>query len=406
MSSISTMLDMYEEKTEYSVNTDTVIKDTSVSESGYEKETPYGNIYIIEKAFDINHLHGKYPLECLLNYKPEALLKTCGINSPSVSLEDILFLDTETTGLSHGVSTYVFLTGMGYFKDNYFILKQYFMRGIGDELPLLYDLKDFMKEFKCLVTFNGKAFDMNILKSRFLVNRITDFKLFDNHVDLLYPTRMIWREVYENCRLSTMEKRVLGLFRQDDIPGEMIPGEYYKYINYGNTDNIKKIINHNELDILSMVTLMYIVNRYLEKPTTAPENIKEVFNLGRMFKKKKYYRKAVLCFSKCLNSSSFSINYNSLLELSLIYKKAFDYKNAVRIWEIMINDVKRPSLFPFLELAKYYEHKHKNCSLALNYVDKAIKTEHMKFTPSCAVIEELQKRRDRLILKLCRKEAV
>jgi uncharacterized protein YprB with RNaseH-like and TPR domain len=108
MSSISTMLDMYEEKTEYSVNTDTVIKDTSVSESGYEKETPYGNIYIIEKTFDINHLHGKYPLECLLNYKPEALLKTCGINSPSVSLEDILFLDTETTGLSHGVSTYVF----------------------------------------------------------------------------------------------------------------------------------------------------------------------------------------------------------------------------------------------------------------------------------------------------------
>ena len=82
-----------------------------------------------------------------------------------------LFFDTETTGLSGGSGTYIFLAGFGYFEDNFFIIKQFFLPDLPAESEMLKSIHELLSRFNNLVTFNGKSYDWPLLKDRFIINR-------------------------------------------------------------------------------------------------------------------------------------------------------------------------------------------------------------------------------------------
>ncbi|NTV91182.1 MAG: ribonuclease H-like domain-containing protein, partial [Clostridiales bacterium] len=250
-----------------------------------------GDIFVLENRYPISYLYGGSRLGDALDINPKYLEWMNGkIESGKRSRTGtaraegtkgkeqaagsdvfpgagrLLFLDTETTGLSGGAGTVAFLTGVGFFRGDEFVVRQYFMRDYDEEPAMLNELNQLLSSFDGLVTFNGRSFDWNLLYGRFIQNRIKPSVKEPVNLDLLFPARRIWSLKLESCRLSSLEENILSEYRSDDIPGALIPAVYFKYLEDGDVSEIKRVIRHNGLDVLSMVALMIKIAGMLENP--------------------------------------------------------------------------------------------------------------------------------------------
>ena len=133
----------------------------------------YGEHLVIEKIYDRNYSHAGVILSKIFDIPPEALtIMSKNSKFTNFDFSKALFIDTETTGLAGGSGTYAFLVGVGYFDGSSFTLKQYFMKDFNEETAMLYSLQKLFKDFGFIVSFNGKAYDVPLLATRFLINRM------------------------------------------------------------------------------------------------------------------------------------------------------------------------------------------------------------------------------------------
>lgn len=355
-----------------------------------------GSCFVIENYYPLTYLHGGYSLGDALGISMLSLKRVFSELTHDINIHNVLFLDTETTGLSGGTGTVAFLVGTGFFKNDAFVLRQYFMRDYNEEPALLRALNELLASYKGLVTFNGKAFDWNLLQARFTFNRFRPSLKNPVHIDLLFPSRRIWKLKLESCRLASLEENILGEHRIDDIPGAMIPGIYFKYLDDRDAAEIKTVIKHNELDILSMVSLMTRISCILENPIAETDGGHELFGAGRIFENSGEYDVVVGCFEACMKSGSFQVKEAAAKRLSDIYKRSRNYGKAVKHWESMLSNSGTSSIFSMIELAKYYEHKEKNLFKALELVEKAIQISSKLGYRNNIYYPELKKRLDRL----------
>ena len=186
-----------------------------------------------------------------------------------LDLQKTLFLDTETTGLTGGTGTFVFMVGLGFFCEGGFLVRQLFMRDYSEERACLSLLNEFLESFQFLVTFNGRHYDIPLLETRFILSRMNSRIREMPNFDLLFPSRKIWKGAYENCRLVTLESKLLGMGRQDDVPSEWIPHFYFEYVQTGDATKIHRVFYHNQMDILSMVALMGRIHLVYHDPQAA-----------------------------------------------------------------------------------------------------------------------------------------
>ena len=156
-------------------------------------------------------------------------------------------------------------TGIGYIREDCFILRQYFMRDYHEEAALLHELRSVLEQAQSVVTYNGKSFDIPLLSTRFTANRFRAKINSLEHLDLLHISRLFWKGTYENCRLGTIEKQVLGEIRTDDIPGERIPLEYFRYLDTRDASVMTQVIRHNLLDILTLSALLVHFSKKVER---------------------------------------------------------------------------------------------------------------------------------------------
>jgi len=180
------------------------------------------------------------------------------------NLSDILFIDTETTGLSGGAGTYIFLCSLGYFNNDNFIIEQYFMEDYEHENFMLNNIKNKLNSAQVFVSFNGKSFDIPLLQSRFICNRIK-VNLEIPHIDLLYTSRSLWKRQLPNCQLNTVEQHILGIHRKNDVKSNDIPQIYFNYIRGVNQKMMLRVFNHNAQDIISLPILLIYTNHILNK---------------------------------------------------------------------------------------------------------------------------------------------
>jgi len=366
---------------------------------GYICSNDNGSCFIIENRYPISYLHGGCCLGDVLDISPATLNRVCSDFIDGTSIKDFIFLDTETTGLSGGAGTVAFLVGTGFFEDEAFVLRQYFMRDYDEEPAMLTEINSLLSGYTGLVTFNGKAFDWNLLQTRFIFNRIKPELTDPCHIDLLFPSRRIWRLKLESCRLQSIEENILNEVRVDDIPGAEIPSIYFKYLESRNACIIKKVIRHNELDILSMVALLARISRMLDSPVEESDGSQELLGLGSIFESRKEYDAVIDCFENCIKSQNSIVRETALRRLSYFYKRNGNYSKAVECWEKMLTNSKIPGSFPMIELAKYYEHKEKNFGKALEIVEKAMLICRQTGFVNNAYYADLKKRKDRLIKK-------
>jgi len=363
----------------------------------------YGCFYLIEKRYPLFHLHGEYELGDVLQIGADVIAALGGESCKGLRPERLLFLDTETTGLSGGAGTVAFLVGIGFFdiENNEFAVRQYFMRDYNEETAMLAELQQFFAGYDGFVTFNGKAFDVNLLQSRFISNRLRpDYKDFPN-LDLLFPSRRVWGLKLESCRLSSLEENILGLYREDDIPGALIPSVYFKYVEDRNAYDIKRVISHNELDILSMVSLLARLSTMMNSPLSETDGGFELLGMSRLFEANGKTEHVMECLEACAESELFSVRMRAVKKLTGLYKRSGSYDRALEHWKAIEAENPGYELFHLVEMAKYYEHKAKDPERALEIVDKALKNCLRTGLTSSRQLEELKKRRDRLIRK-CR----
>ena len=157
------------------------------------------------------------------------------------ALGQTVFLDLETTGLSGGAGTVAFLVGCGWFEGGAFRTRQFLLPGFGGERAMLAAVAALLADGGALVTYNGKTFDLPVMETRWLFQRLTP--PFDDlpHFDLLHMARRLWARREDGaasfeqagCRLVSLEHELLGVTRVGDVPGWEIPSRYFDFIRHG-----------------------------------------------------------------------------------------------------------------------------------------------------------------------------
>ena len=177
-----------------------------------------------------------------------------------------LFLDTETTGLGTGPGTLAFLVGLAWIEQGAvegsaaLRVEQRLMTRFGGERELLdWVRKTVAERAGTLVTYNGRSYDMPLLESRTLMQRMRPGIACDLHLDLLHPARALWGGLLPDCRLGTLEARVLGHHRPLDLPGAEIPAAWLSFVRDGRQDEIETILAHNREDLVSLAALTALV---------------------------------------------------------------------------------------------------------------------------------------------------
>ncbi len=166
--------------------------------------------------------------------------------------EDFVFLDIETLGL---FSRPIILIGVAEMSGAAIVVRQYLLRAIDEEeAALCATIEHLARENACLVTFNGKAFDLPYVRDRLAYYGIAaDFCM--PHFDALHFSRRCWKKKLASCRLTALEKAIFGIERSDDVPSAMVPEFYETYLRTGNAGPLVPVVEHNRQDLITLARL-------------------------------------------------------------------------------------------------------------------------------------------------------
>ena len=167
----------------------------------------------------------------------------------------IAYIDTETTGLGGGAGTYVFAAAVALPIDCGLRLAQLLLPQPGLEAAFLFRLRAEFDPADGLASFNGGSFDLPVLKTRWVMARMPGELDYPPHVDLLTLVRALYRHRLESCTLRMVEERVLGYERDDPVSGALAPDAYFAYLNRGSSPLLEAVLEHNRLDVISLVHL-------------------------------------------------------------------------------------------------------------------------------------------------------
>lgn len=165
------------------------------------------------------------------------------------------YIDTETTGLSGGAGTYAFAAAVARPIDCGLRLAQLFLPQPGLEAAFLRRLHEELEAADAVASFNGSSFDLPLLRTRWVMTRMPGELATPPHVDLLTLVRALYRHRLEDCTLRTVEERLLGYERDDPIDGALVPDAYFAFLHRGSSAMLDAVLEHNRLDVISLVHL-------------------------------------------------------------------------------------------------------------------------------------------------------
>ena len=372
--------------------------DTERFLDGEEVTTEHGCHWELERLWERHRRHGSMDISTLQELPADLLGVVANGDAPPSEPTRWAFLDTETTGLAGGTGTHAFLVGVGRITEKGFHLRQFFMRDHGEETSMLHRLADYLGEFDTLVTYNGKTYDVPLLETRFLMSRMrTPFTRL-SHVDLLHAARRLWKLRYESCKLTRLENQVLGVEREGDLPGEMIPLVYFEYLRTRQAERLVPILHHNAIDILTLACLSAIVPWAFRSPREAPlGHGAEMVGLGRWLRQAAQWEDAAALFRRAIDATlPDDLLFRTLWDLAIIEKKLGRLDAALGVFTDLAASPNPFRSAAFEELAKHYEHKVKNLALALEMTQQAL---------MLTETEDLRKREARLKARQLRQQS-
>ncbi len=340
---------------------------------GEWKERPSGRLLSVEREYPLDHDHGGIPLCQLHQVSSQALRLLSGSGFAEFDPYRTLFFDTETTGLAGGAGTCIFLAGVGWFENGHFRIRQLFLPGYDSERAFLEELDEQIhgrSRFRHLVSFNGKSYDLNLLENRFVMQRLRrPFEDFD-HLDLLHPSRLLWRGRFEDCALQTLERRLLGLERRGDIPSALIPRIYFNYVQWGRVRGFDRVFRHNRMDLLTLVSLLALASRLLEEPDE--KLFVDPLTAARVHWLRGNEPRALEILEGAWRGDPQGSSPELRLQLGLLYKRSGRFGEALDLFlPLTRNGCGQRQAFE--EAAKILEHQHGDFAQALELVERALR---------------------------------
>lgn len=369
---------------------------------GKYESTEFGDIFVYENFYPLDHIHGN--LNLAVDFDPERIFEWAKIqNGVLKNPPDEIFLDTETTGLAGGTGTFAFMVGVGRFTETGFQTSQLFMRDPGDEKAMLAYLEKYIAGHALLVSFNGKSFDIPILKTRYELNLIPNPFTQFGHIDVLHLARKIWRMRLENRSLKDLENHILEFQRaEEEIPGWLVPQLYVDYLHSQDATPLKGVFYHNEMDVVSLAVLYKHLAKFMSDPFSL-EKLEglDVVALAKLDEEFGRFEDALHLYQSGIEAGLPDMHYASTFSrYGHIFRQQQNWQMAIQAWE---KAVEYGHIESAIDLAKTYEHKMVDLSTAQMWTIKCIQmVEHstLRKYQKRELSQQLEKRLKRINLKI------
>jgi hypothetical protein len=284
-----------------------------------------------------------------------------------------LFLDTETTGLSGGTGTVAFLVGLAWWDGAALVVEQILVRALGEEAPMLERVSARIAAASMLVTFNGKTFDLPLLRTRFVMAGMAP-PSEPPHLDLLHVARRVHKERSRRsagaCRLVALERDILGFERIDDVASGDVSACYLHFLWTGDARGLLGVIEHNAWDVVAMVALVGLYGEPM--PALSRLAPGDLAGLARTLRRAGALDRAMemaeVAVNKTVRHSEGDVAHEPLRARAEIAKARGDRARALADFETLAAAVDDPSVR--LELAKLFEHWVREPEQALAWAER------------------------------------
>jgi hypothetical protein len=267
-----------------------------------------------------------------------------------------VYIDTETTGLAGGSGTLAFLIGIAIIEEKSIKLTQLLMTRYAAESAMLSLFEQYLPSGQRFVSYNGKSYDIPLLRTRFRMQGLQATSLEREHLDLLHPTRRLFAKRWSDCRLATLEQELIGFYRKDDLPGSEAPEAWFNYLRFGYAQKLIKVVEHNRQDIISLAVAHAVLGMVINRP--------------RFYRVDYYSLARWLCDSNESQAISLLETHRDALcqdgkrLLAHLFRRQNKWHAAVSIWEPL---AQQGCIESIERLAKYHEHVSKDLLTAWHY---------------------------------------
>jgi uncharacterized protein len=315
----------------------------------YRRVLPYVNTHRMGR-FSVNDAHDA----------DAAMLALLALDPAIAPLDPrgFLYIDTETTGLAGGTGTVPFLIGMARFEEREggkaLVLEQVLLRQLGEEGPMLERFLAEARRATAYVSYNGKSFDIPLLRTRLVMNRMPPLPELP-HLDLVHLARRVHQKRLGACRLVQVEQQVLGFVREHDVPSGEVVARYRHFLRTGDDSSLLGVVEHNAWDIMALAALVGIYGAPLVALGSG-----DLVGVSRTLRRSKALGHADAAAHEAVSQGG---GAEALRERAEVARARGERDRAVSDLELVVASVDDPTAR--LTLAKLYEHHVKKPSAAL-----------------------------------------
>jgi uncharacterized protein YprB with RNaseH-like and TPR domain len=295
--------------------------------------------------------HGRGDLRELLDRRFELP------GSGSIDARDCAFIDTETSGLAGGAGTVAFLVGLARLQAQSLRVEQFMMTRFGAEGAMLEAVSAALGAVPVLVSYNGRCFDVPLLRGRYRLTGRSDALDECRHLDLLHPVRRLFDGNWPDCRLATAESRLLDWRRENDLPGSEAPLAWFDFVRQGRTDRLPAVLRHNHWDLLSLAALL--------PPVAAAHRQPERWGGRPLAAARAWYRAGDEARARTVleaAEAAGTLDADGRFELARLRRRAGEWSGAVELWRTLAGTGHAGAME---SLAKYHEHVERDFARAL-----------------------------------------
>jgi len=306
-----------------------------------------------DSRFPLHHRHGDISLADLLTAPAHLPLPAAAAVTP----QSLVFFDTETTGLSGGVGTLVFMIGLARLDGEQLLVRQLMLTSLAAETAMLELAGTWCGAESTGVSYNGLSFDLPLLAARCRLSRVEDRFSAAAQLDLLHPVRRAFAESWGSCRLAAVEQHLLGFQRDDDLPGSEAPAAWLALLQRGDASRLGAVLRHNRDDLLSLAALLPTLDQVYRDPARYDANLSAI---ARHWAAGGQVQRA----RELLQAEVDRLDRRGRRQLAYLYRRNGQWPEACSLWEplAVVGDA-----VALEALAKYHEHQCRDFATALDY---------------------------------------